>query len=520
VKIEASGGSQGASPVFAARMPWTLPGTECERRWKMEPAQPTPTTPPSACWGVNNTLGTAPLNIADTLNATGNRTARAESFAGAARREAYGYDAIDQLIETRLNPVGTADQRRVAYSYDAAGNRTRVVEDADGTGPGTAQDRVYSAHALNQYTSMSGFAAPVYDIDGNTTRLQSGPRGWSYPYDAQNRLVSGTDGATTFQFHYDARNRCVSRVINGEVRYLTYDGWSLLEERENTGRLSAKHVHGGAVDEVLATVTPGGTRYLHEDGLGNVVALTGLTGAVLERVRYDAYGQPEHLTAAGAVSGVSPTGNRFLFTGREWFPELGLQDNRHRYYHPGVGRWLSRDPIGERGGLNLYGYVLNNPIHLFDPQGLSACDDFVDSLISDWEKQPRWDPTLDLGVTFLSKRSTTLKDVSGFKDELVAGGQGGAVSRHIYGHAGAPLAGGWWGVGASYYQQLVDHLQQFQAGRTAAEAAAEIAGDRAGRQVADALSRAYGDERKCKSQKDKDDAKDALRDVLKKILCK
>jgi RHS repeat-associated protein len=145
-----------------------------------------------------------------------------------------------------------------------------------------------------------------------------------------------------------------------------------LEERDNAGQLSAKHVHGVAVDELLATVTPGGTRYLHEDGLGNVVALTGLTGAVLERVRYDAYGQPEHLTAAGSVSGVSPTGNRFLFTGREWFPELGLQDNRHRYYHPGVGRWLSRDPIGERGGLNLYGYVENDPINAFDGDGLST----------------------------------------------------------------------------------------------------------------------------------------------------
>jgi RHS repeat-associated protein len=310
------------------------------------------------------------LNIAYTLNATGNRTARAESFAGATRREAYG--AIDQLIETRLNPAGTANERRVGYVYDAAGNRTRVVEDADGTGPGSAQERVYSANALNQYTAISGLAAPLHDIDGNTTLLQSGARLWSYQYDAQNRLVSGTDGTTTFQFHYDARNRCVSRVINGEPRYLTYDGWSLLEDRDGAGRLSAKHLHGGSVDEVLATVTPAGARYLHQDGLGNVVALTDGSGAMLERVRYDAYGQPEHLTATGAVSGVSPTGNRFLFTGREWFSELGLQDNRHRYYHPGIGRWLSRDPIGERGGLNLYAYAGNSPTAFTDPFGLTS----------------------------------------------------------------------------------------------------------------------------------------------------
>jgi RHS repeat-associated protein len=65
-----------------------------------------------------------------------------------------------------------------------------------------------------------------------------------------------------------------------------------------------------------------------------------------------------------------------LFTGREWFPELGLQDNRHRYYHPGVGRWLSRDPIEEEGGLNLYGYVLNDPINAWDLFGLSDCNVF------------------------------------------------------------------------------------------------------------------------------------------------
>ena len=411
----------------------------------MEPAQPTPTTPPSACWGGNNTLGTAPLNIADTLNATGNRTARAESFAGAARREAYGYDAIDQLIETRLNPVGTADQRRVAYSYDAAGNRTRVVEDAEGTGPGTAQDRVYSAHALNQYTSMSGFAAPVRNIDGRTTRLQSGSRVWSYQYDAQNRLVSGTDGTTTFQFQYDARNRCVSRVINGEVRYLTYDGWSLLEERENTGRLSAKHVHGGSVDEVLATVTPGGTRYLHEDGLGDVVALTGLTGAVLERVRYDAYGQPEHLTAVGAVSGVSPTGNRFLFTGREWFPELGLQDNRHRYYHPGVGRWPSRDPIGEDGGLNLYGYVRNSPVNWTDPLGL----------VINWE---RLFPSDCPGVGLLSPRMYSDASYLRQKGHEIFPREVNSAARHSW--ASEALATKWGGGNARIFG-ILNEIQGF-----------------------------------------------------------
>ena len=47
----------------------------------------------------------------------------------------------------------------------------------------------------------------------------------------------------------------------------------------------------------------------------------------------------------------------------------------YRYYDPVTGRWPSRDPIEEKGGVNLYGFVGNNPVNLFDPFGLKSWKD-------------------------------------------------------------------------------------------------------------------------------------------------
>ena len=65
-------------------------------------------------------------------------------------------------------------------------------------------------------------------------------------------------------------------------------------------------------------------------------------------------------------------GLRYRFQGREWSAATGLVHFRMRWYDPETGRWLSKDPIGLSGGLNLYAFCGNDPINEVDPWGCSV----------------------------------------------------------------------------------------------------------------------------------------------------
>lgn len=103
----------------------------------------------------------------------------------------------------------------------------------------------------------------------------------------------------------------------------------------------------------------------HSDGLGSTLGLADTNGAVQIQYSYDAFG-------ATIVTGQS-NNNSSQYTGRE-NDQTGLYYNRSRYYSPQLQRFISEDPIGMTGGINLYAYVGNNPISFSDPSGLDKSD--------------------------------------------------------------------------------------------------------------------------------------------------
>jgi len=109
------------------------------------------------------------------------------------------------------------------------------------------------------------------------------------------------------------------------------------------------------------------------------------SGANVAHYEYGPFGEVTASTGDLAV------GNPFRFSTKYWDDETGLGYWGYRYYDPITGRWLSRDPIGEKGGVNLHGYCANNSIDLFDILGLSpstnSCANgfcVVGSTIEDW----------------------------------------------------------------------------------------------------------------------------------------
>jgi RHS repeat-associated protein len=158
-----------------------------------------------------------------------------------------------------------------------------------------------------------------------------------------------------------------------------YDGWNLVEEITVVGAIetSCYFVWGldlsqslqgaGGIGGLIAAVEGSLTYYFSYDGNGNVgQVVNAADGTIAASYQYDPFG---NLIKA---EGVYADDNPFRFSTKYHDDETGLIYYGYRYYSPELGRWVNRDPIGERGGFNLYVFVLNNSLAIVDPFGLKS----------------------------------------------------------------------------------------------------------------------------------------------------
>jgi len=254
-----------------------------------------------------------------------------------------------------LSQVAQVGAPTETYTYDAAGNRQSSL----GASP-------YSYNNSNQLTSTPS-ATFTYDSNGNTlTKVESsGTVITSYAWDFENRMTSVTlpNGGGVVSFQYDPLGRRVQKTFGSSITNYVYDGSGIAEEVNGSGTIVARYAQGVGIDEPLAMSRSGAVLYYHADGLGTITSLTDGSGSAQAAYTYDSFGKP--------LLGSSIT-NPFRYTGRELDSETGLYYFRARYYDSGIGRFMSEDPLGTSGGFNLFEYVLNDPINLYDPSGLKG----------------------------------------------------------------------------------------------------------------------------------------------------
>jgi len=137
------------------------------------------------------------------------------------------------------------------------------------------------------------------------------------------------------------------------------------------GTLEATYSNLPGLDAPLAQTRGSSTSYYATDDLGSVEGLFNGSG-VQNQDRYDPWGEPQ--VASGSVS------NPLRYAGLPWNKHTGLSYMRARYYDPGLGRFISEDPLGLSAGINPYVYAANSPMNATDPTGMDVC----------WQQMVTW----------------------------------------------------------------------------------------------------------------------------------
>jgi RHS repeat-associated protein len=315
-------------------------------------------------------------------------------------RQRLQYDAAHRLTAA-FEERGATTLWHAAYTYTtgAGGGSGEIPRTRNPKGKTSGSERVncHNAHRLTNaaITPMPKPFAPApatmtYDVDNrlatyNGQAVSSDLDGnmlaaplhgtllGNLTWDARNRLVAA--GNTSYA--YDAEDRRTSRTIAGSTTAYTWSRGAVLDRllaTSNPDGSTTRYVHGlGLLYEETEPAGSGAptVRTYHYNWQGSTIALTDASGNVTARMAYSAYGE---VTIEGGSGFQLPTSlpTPFLFNGQ--FGVLtepnGLYAMQARFYSPVFRRFLSEDPAGFAGGINLYAYANGDPVNLMDPFGL------------------------------------------------------------------------------------------------------------------------------------------------------
>jgi RHS repeat-associated protein len=318
----------------------------------------------------------------------------------------YRYDPVGRLLEA----VGPGGAER--FAFDPASNlidagdpeqarsRAAVSPVSPGRVESTLPPQVPKVlgNLLKQYAGTHF----EYDAQGNLLEKRSAGRVQRFEWDGFNRLSRVSAGAGEARYFYDPFGRRVAKEAGGALTLFGWDGDTLAYESD--GEQSTHYVYeaGSFVplaqfvskpvrgietpvwseasrytpedDPLLRVPTRSGEAhayYYHCDQIGTPQLLTDDLGDVVWEASYKAWGEAREVIERVSKATGQVVRNRIRFQGQQ-VDEAGVVYNRHRYYDPTVGRYISKDPIGLRGGLNGYQYA-PNPVQWVDQLGLSKC---------------------------------------------------------------------------------------------------------------------------------------------------
>jgi RHS repeat-associated protein len=208
----------------------------------------------------------------------------------------------------------------------------------------------------------------------------------------------GTGNMTASFYWYDSAGRRIAKSESGLLTLYIWDGMDIIATANADGSIREYYTRGigiaGDVGSLVAEMrfengVSVSTTYLHSNWRGDVVMATDSSGAVIGEYAYTTFG--EQLSSSGSYT------PRFTFSSKE-SDASGLVYFGFRYYSPVLCRWISADPIGEAGGINLYQFCRNNPVNRVDLDGyapqLIGVNDKGDGTYSsdrDWgDYDPQW----------------------------------------------------------------------------------------------------------------------------------